>query len=540
MLFKPVGIAAAFIGSLSCVQAGYSSGGPNVFYYWGQNSAGGGSTQASLATYCNSGQADALILSFLNIFNVGGDPGLNLAGACETTFSGTNLLNCPDIGKDIESCQSKGVKIILSLGGAAGSYGFNSDSQAQTFASTLWNLFGGGSATNRPFGDAQIDGVDLDIEGGGSTGYATLVTSLRSKFGSSFLIGAAPQCPFPDVILGSVIDAVSFDYVNVQFYNNYCSAAGGSFNFDTWANWAQSTSPNKNVKVMFTIPGSTTAAGTGYAPISTIQSIVPQLASRYPGTFGGVSVWDASQAWNNGNFASTLYSTVKSGGNGNGGGGDNQPGQTTTRLPTTTSATKTATSVGLPTATSSCASSGQSCSNNGQFVCTSGGGYAVCDHSKWTVGSCPSGTTCIPTAEGNSVYCGYANGSNACSAVSSIQRLHITFNSKNSVIPKPYKASQVYAQLTVADATTKEFEVVLNARRTNPTPFKKSITVEFNTPSNIKFTDVSSGTIRQVGNSVRIQAQNAYNTSMTFVLTLKGSVQSGVFVAPNPASVRFK
>jgi chitinase len=32
-------------------------------------------------------------------------------------------------------------------------------------------MFGGGSSTYRPFGDSVIDGVDLDIEGGPSTGY---------------------------------------------------------------------------------------------------------------------------------------------------------------------------------------------------------------------------------------------------------------------------------------------------------------------------------------------------------------------------------
>lgn len=60
----------------------------------------------------------------------------------------------------------------MSLGGAAGSYGFSSDAQGQTFAQTIYNMFGAGSSQYRPFGDAQIDGVDLDIEGGSATGYA--------------------------------------------------------------------------------------------------------------------------------------------------------------------------------------------------------------------------------------------------------------------------------------------------------------------------------------------------------------------------------
>ncbi|RCH91182.1 Chitinase 1, partial [Rhizopus azygosporus] len=380
---------SAFLASTG-VQAAWSSHGPNVMYYWGQNSAGGSNTQASLGTYCESGQVDAVLLSFLHVFNVGGIPEINLSSACAGTyFPNTQLLSCPAVGADIKKCQDKGVKVILSLGGAAGVYGFTSDAQGQQFAQTIWNLFGGGNSDTRPFGDAVIDGVDLDIEGGSSTGYVAFVNALRQKFSSNFLIGAAPQCPFPDAILGSVLNSASFDYVNVQFYNNYCSATGSSFNFDTWDNWAKTTSPNKNVKIMFTVPGSSTAAGSGYVPMSTLQTIVPSLASKYS-SYGGVSVWDASQAWNNGGFNSQLYSLVHS----------------------------------------------------------ADGKYAVCDHGKWVASSCPSNTVCIPTTDGASIYCGYATGSGStCPSVSALEITAASLGSKNGPVPRPYKASKVAAQL---------------------------------------------------------------------------------------------
>lgn len=60
----------------------------------------------------------------------------------------------------------------MSLGGAVGQYGFANDSDGQAFADTLWNIYGAGSSSTRPFGDAVLDGFDLDIEGGGPTGYA--------------------------------------------------------------------------------------------------------------------------------------------------------------------------------------------------------------------------------------------------------------------------------------------------------------------------------------------------------------------------------
>ncbi|KAG2202728.1 hypothetical protein INT46_003236 [Mucor plumbeus] len=549
MLLRSIGITAAALLSSCGVQAAFSSSSPNVMYYWGQNSAGGSSTQGSLASYCNSGQTDAVILSFLNIFNVGGLPGINLSNACETTFPGTTLLTCPAIGTDIKTCQSKGVKVILSLGGAAGSYGFSSDAQGQTFAQTIWDMFGGGSSTYRPFGDSVIDGVDLDIEGGPSTGYTAFVTAVRSKFSSGFLVGAAPQCPFPDAILGSVLDGVGLDFVNVQFYNNYCSAVGNSFNYDTWANWAKTTSPNKNVKIYFTVPGSATAAGSGYAPISTIQTIVPQLASQYPGVFGGVSVWDASQAWNNAQFASQLYSLVK----GSGGGTVTTKTTTTsaatttqsTAVPSSSSSTKTSTatsSAATATSTSTpgtCAAAGQACSTEGKYVCTTGGAYAVCVYGKWSVTSCPSNTQCIPTTDGASIYCGYSSGSTTCSVLSARAILHATLN-KGGAVPKPYKASQVEAQFVVASSSTDAFKAVINAHRTNIKPFGKTVTIEFTSPSNVKFSSVDAGSIRQVGTSVRIQAKNDFNQSMAIVVAVQGTVNSGVFVAPNPTSLRIK
>lgn len=74
-------------------------------------------------------------------------------------FPGTALANCQAaMEADIKTCQSKGKIITLSLGGATGQIGFSSDSQAQTFATQIWNLFLGGSSSTRPFGNAILDG----------------------------------------------------------------------------------------------------------------------------------------------------------------------------------------------------------------------------------------------------------------------------------------------------------------------------------------------------------------------------------------------
>jgi len=55
-----------------------------------------------------------------------------------------------------------------------GNYGFSSASQATTFATTVWNIFGGGSSSTRPFGTSIVDGFDLGID-------SLDVTALNSK-----------------------------------------------------------------------------------------------------------------------------------------------------------------------------------------------------------------------------------------------------------------------------------------------------------------------------------------------------------------------
>ena len=43
-------------------------------------------------------------------------------------------------------------------------------------------------------------------------------------------------------------------------------------------------------------PASSTAAGTGYVSIDTLSSVAAQMRKTFP-SFGGVMLWDASQAY---------------------------------------------------------------------------------------------------------------------------------------------------------------------------------------------------------------------------------------------------
>ncbi|KAG6897914.1 hypothetical protein C0992_009066 [Termitomyces sp. T32_za158] len=66
-------------------------------------------------------------------------------------------------------------------------------------------------------------------------------------------------------------------------------------------NWARVTSPNKNVKVYIGAPASSSAAGSGYQGIDTMKDIAVSMRNSFP-SFGGVMLWDASQAYANNRY----------------------------------------------------------------------------------------------------------------------------------------------------------------------------------------------------------------------------------------------
>jgi chitinase len=253
----------------------------NIAVYWGQNGGEG-----TLAEACNSGLYEYVIISFLSTFGNGQTPAINLAGHCEP-LSG----NCNVFSSDITTCQSNNVKVLLSLGGGAGSYGLSSTEDAQSVATYLWDNFLGGSSPSRPLGDAVLDGIDFDIETGNPAHFDELATFLSqySAQGRKVYLTAAPQCPYPDASLGPALQTGLFDDVWVQFYNNpQCEYPGGDLQ-GAWNTWTSSVQVSGNFYLG--VPASTQAAGSGYISAADLTSAVlpgVKAASNY----GGIMVWD--------------------------------------------------------------------------------------------------------------------------------------------------------------------------------------------------------------------------------------------------------
>ncbi|CAL5397629.1 unnamed protein product [Camellia sinensis] len=259
---------------------GSNAGG--IAIYWGQNG-----NEGTLAETCATGNYEFVILAFLATFGNGRTPMINLAGHCDPYSKG-----CTGVSLDIKSCQSKGIKVILSIGGGAGSYSLASSEDARQVATYLWNNFLGGQSSTRPLGAAVLDGIDFDIEGGTSQHWDELARYLAgySKQGKKVYLTAAPQCPFPDAWVGGALKTGLFDYVWVQFYNNppcqYTSGSIGNLE-DAWKQW---TSAIPATKILLGLPAAPDAAGSGFIPVTDLTSkVLPAIKGS--AKYGGVMLW---------------------------------------------------------------------------------------------------------------------------------------------------------------------------------------------------------------------------------------------------------
>jgi chitinase len=283
----------------------------HVVVYWGQNSYG---VEKSLGDICADDTYDIIIVGFITQFyDDNNEPVLNLASHCCSTFKGKKLLHCPKVADDIKKCQNKyGKKVMLSLGGAIGPYGFRDETQAIDFARIIWQMFlsdpnapNTNRSISRPFDDTMLDGIDLDIETGGSTGYQEFVHHLRKMMDSCnkkrYYLSGAPQCPFPDENFNWMISntsiAQSFDFLNIQYYDNPCNyVPGNPTNFKTsWGSWTSFAKENKIKLNLGLLAEKDTHHG--YVQRSNLCDML-KIVTSCP-SFGGVMIWDSSWDYNN-------------------------------------------------------------------------------------------------------------------------------------------------------------------------------------------------------------------------------------------------
>ncbi|KAM3554746.1 hypothetical protein MY1884_005965 [Beauveria asiatica] len=283
----------------------------NVAVYWGQNSASVG--QERLAYYCDDDSINIINLSFITSITPVAIDFASATSKCTKVFNNTSLPLCSEIEEDIKTCQKKGKTVLLSMGGStAPSPKWGSTSDAENSAQLIWDLFGPATSgkVGRPFGTAVVNGFDFDFEilVSNLPAFANKLRYLMDAATDKFYLSAAPQCVYPDANVGTTLDEVFFDIVQVQFYNNACGvdkfqeamSSQPAFNFPVWDEWAQK-SKNPQVKVLVGIPANTDAAGEGsYTSGSKLQAAL-EWTKKYR-SCGGVMMWDAAQLYANHGF----------------------------------------------------------------------------------------------------------------------------------------------------------------------------------------------------------------------------------------------
>ncbi|KAI8634095.1 glycoside hydrolase family 18 protein [Xylariaceae sp. FL1651] len=321
-----------------------------------------------LSAYCTSTSGvDIVVLSFLYSFGNGNDiPSGTIGQSCFITNAGQGQ-NCDALASAITKCQSAGVKVILSLGGAVGSYSLQSATEAQNIGNYLWKAYGNSGATDvqRPFGNAFVNGFDFDLElNNGNQYYPNMISTLRSKFASdpnnAYYITGAPQCPIPEPNMGVVIDNAQFDYLWPQFYNNNnytypCALpinGNAAFNYNQWLTYTAGT-PSANAKIFIGVPAAPLAANGGpagetyYATPAQLSTIVSGVNGQ--SRFGGIMMWSAGFSDSNVNNGCTYAQEAKA---------ILDTGSPCSSGPTTTTRPPVGTSTSTPTGTSTTTSPG--------------------------------------------------------------------------------------------------------------------------------------------------------------------------------------
>jgi chitinase len=344
--------------------------------YWGQN--GGGTVENNdLSAYCTSTSGiDVIVLAFLYSFGNGNNiPSGTIGESCYISTSGEGQ-NCAAVATSIATCQSAGIKVILSLGGASGSYSLQSQAEAEEIGQYIWDSYAnsGNTTVQRPFGNTFVNGFDFDIEvnGGSSQYYPSMISTLRSNFASdpshTYYITGAPQCPIPEPNMGIIIGNATFDYLWVQFYNNnngldnntYESCAlpfngNAPFNYDQWVSFIAST-PSANAKIFIGVPAAPLAAngGTGGETYYITPAQLAELVGEYESNsaFGGIMMWSAGFSDSNVNngctYAQEAHNILLTGSPCSGSGSTTS---TTTATPTSTHSSTSSTTTSAPTST---------------------------------------------------------------------------------------------------------------------------------------------------------------------------------------------
>jgi len=280
----PLTLAMALLSCLATTAVGKRTGELSVF--WGRNK-----DEGTLREACDTGLYNTVAISFYSV--LGHDRyGVELSGH-----------KLDDVGADITHCQSKGVLVLLSIGGGGGSgndESLPSTASASDVADHLWNahLGGGRNGVLRPFGDAVVDGVDFYVDQGAPEYYEELARRLdgyninAAGNRKRVRLTATPRCMFPDRSLEPALQTGLFERIHVRFYgDDGCSYKNGVV--DRWEKW---TARYPGSQVYLGLAAAESGVPEGARPpvevyLKYLYYLLLPKVQKAP-NYGGVMVWD--------------------------------------------------------------------------------------------------------------------------------------------------------------------------------------------------------------------------------------------------------
>lgn len=274
----------------------------NVAVYFGRTDE---TANTNLTAQCQDENVDIVILAFLtNVFGGGDYPDMAFDYLCsgqtdEMVAAGaTGLLSCTDLAPQIQTCQSLGKKVLLGIGGANGNTTFATTALAESGATLLWNLFGGGSGEASgllPFGAAKVDGFDIDNETGDGDNYEDFATKMRALYATqsakTYYLSAAPTCSLSDTTHTHTLLNL-MDWVWPQFYAApSCNIGGTGFSASITA-WSSRLSGPKLYIGSPAWSGGTSNGG--YQEPDDFATTIKSAKELASSNFGGVMLWDGA------------------------------------------------------------------------------------------------------------------------------------------------------------------------------------------------------------------------------------------------------
>ncbi|GME23214.1 Kelch-type beta propeller [Neofusicoccum parvum] len=194
--------------------------------YYGKNSS---PEDPTLEALCEDDSIATVILGYVHGFKTtNGFPIVDFGSSCQEKHAeddryAPGLASCPQLGRQVKTCQTRGKKVFLSIGGpqSQSSIAFVDAADARRAAVMLWSLFGQGDPHGpdmRPLGEAAVDGFDFAPSPSIRAFASTLRTlsDMRKNYKPSHL-STTPACANADDDDPDAVRELLRDLIDVGF-----------------------------------------------------------------------------------------------------------------------------------------------------------------------------------------------------------------------------------------------------------------------------------------------------------------------------------